>query len=488
MKICKSLVWFRRDLRAFDHAALHHALRSSQQVYCLFIYDTDILDPLPRADRRVCFIHASLAELDAELRRLGGYLQVRHGRAAEEVCRLAGELGVDAVFANGDYEPAAIARDAAVASALQAQARRFFSFKDQVIFEKDEVLTLGGQPFSVFTPYRNAWLKRLAAQPDALAPLEVEAHAAALVPASAAPSLPALAEIGFLPPATPALPAGMAGAARLFEDFIGRLPAYGRARDFPSEDATSRLSMHLRFGTIPVRHLVRTARELAASGAGGDGAAVWLSELVWREFYAMILFHHPRVVEHAFKGAFDAVEWETGAQAERAFAAWCEGRTGYPLVDAAMAQLNQTGFMHNRLRMVTASFLVKDLGIDWRRGERYFAQQLNDFELASNNGGWQWAASTGCDAQPWFRIFNPVTQSRKFDSDGAFIRQWLPRLELLDGQEIHAPWLVPPMVLAAKGVVLGEDYPAPIVDHEQARKRTLERFGVVKGQPSGMRT
>jgi deoxyribodipyrimidine photo-lyase len=194
----------------------------------------------------------------------------------------------------------------------------------------------------------------------------------------------------------------------------------------------------------------------------------------------MILYRHPHVVDHAFRAVFDAIEWESGPAADEAFAAWCEGRTGYPLVDAAMAQLNRTGFMHNRLRMVTASFLVKDLGIDWRRGERYFALHLNDYELASNNGGWQWAASTGCDAQPWFRIFNPVTQSQKFDREGVFIRRYLPQLAALDANEIHAPWLAEPAALADKGVVLGQDYPLPIVDHGEARQRTLERFGVVK--------
>jgi deoxyribodipyrimidine photo-lyase len=480
MKISKSLVWFRRDLRSFDHAALNHALAASGQVYCAFVFDTDILNQLPRDERRVGFIHASVVELDADLRRLGGCLLVRHGRAADEIVRLAAELGVDAVFVNGDYEPAAIARDDEVAARLRADGRRFASLKDQVVFEKNEVLTLGGQPFSVFTPYRNAWLKRLAQQPEAVAPYLVEPQAARLAPPPAGSPVPTLAQLGFEPSATPILPAGMSGGAELFERFIPRLADYGTARDFPFADGTSRLSVHLRFGTVSVRHLVRTAQQLAASGAAGAGGPVWLSELIWREFYQMILFQHPRVVEHAFKPAFDAIAWETGAQADAAFAAWCEGRTGYPLVDAAMAQLNRTGYMHNRLRMVTASFLVKDLGLDWRRGERYFALRLNDYELASNNGGWQWAASTGCDAQPWFRIFNPVTQSRKFDANGDFIRRWLPQLGKLDAREIHAPWLADPAELADKGVVLGSDYPLPVVDHDKARQRTLERFEAVR--------
>jgi deoxyribodipyrimidine photo-lyase len=483
MIMSNSLVWFRRDLRAFDHAALHHALARSQRVHCVFVFDTAILDSLPRDERRVRFIHASVAELDAELRQLGGALIVRHGRAEDEVVRLAAELEVDAVYANGDYEPQARARDAALAHALAAAGRRFHSFKDQVVFEKSEVLTLAGRPFSVFTPYKNAWLKRMAAEPACLEPFAVEPYAARLAPPRPGEALPALAELGFAAAGDAGEPApGMSGASALFERFVAHLADYGSARDFPAQDGTSQLSPHLRFGTLSVRHLVRTVNQLIANGAGGAGAPVWLAELIWREFYAMILFHHPHVVERAFKPAFDALEWESGPEADAAFAAWCEGRTGYPLVDAAMLQLNRTGFMHNRLRMVTASFLVKDLGIDWRRGERYFALRLNDYELASNNGGWQWAASTGCDAQPWFRIFNPVTQSQKFDAEGSFIRRYLPQLAALDARAIHAPWLVPPAVLESQGVRLGRDYPAPIVDHEEARKRTLARFEVVRNR------
>ena len=479
----KSIVWFRRDLRAFDHAALHHALRDAMQhggsVVCAFVFDTAILDGLPRDERRVRFIHASLRELDAELRKLGGGLIVRHGAAVAEIPRLAAELDAATVYSNEDYEPDAIARDAAVAEALHAAGRSLLRFKDQVMFEKNEVLTLAGGIYGVFTPYKNAWLKRLSAQPDSVAPWMIEPYAAGL--AAVPPMvLPSLAELGFDDGPLPA-PPGMSGATELFEDFLPRLGDYGTTRDFPALDATSRLSIHLRFGTTSVRHLVRTLRQMMANGAGGAGAPVWLSELIWREFYAMILFHHPQSAQQPFKPAFDAVAWEAGEPAQALFAAWCEGRTGYPLVDAAMVQLNTTGFMHNRLRMVTASFLVKDLGIDWRWGERYFARQLNDYDLASNVGGWQWAASTGCDAQPWFRIFNPVTQSQKFDRQGEFIRQYLPQLSGLDARDIHAPWLVPAGDLAARGIVLGRDYPEPVVDHAQARQRTLERFAVVKG-------
>ena len=479
MSLSKSLLWFRRDLRAFDHAALHHALTASKAVHCVFIYDTTILDTLPRADRRVDFIHASLAELDAELRALGGYLIVRHADPLQAIPALAAELGVDAVFSNHDYEPQAIARDAAVAAALAADGRQMHSFKDQVIFEKSEVLTLAGQHFSVFTPYKNAWLKRMALEPDCVAPYNIEPHAARFAPpptGAQAPALPTLAELGFEPSnlAALAIPTGMSGAAALFEDFITRITAYGEARNYPAVKGPSYLSIHLRFGTLSLRHLVRTVTELIARGAGGEGAPVWLSELIWRDFYAMILFRHPHVAERAFKSAYDAIAFEQGPGAEDLFAAWCEGRTGYPLVDAAMAQLNQTGYMHNRLRMVVASFLIKDLGIDWRWGERYFALHLNDFDLSSNNGGWQWASSSGCDAQPYFRIFNPVTQSEKFDAKGKFIRRYLPQLDSLSDKEIHAPWLYPGKI------ALGAAYPAPLVMHDEARKKTLERYAVVK--------
>jgi deoxyribodipyrimidine photo-lyase len=475
MKLTSSLVWLRRDLRVFDHVALHQALLSSQQVYCVFVYDTTILDSLPRRDRRVDFIHASIAEVAAELQQLGGHLIIRHGDPAEEIPKLAAELGVDAVFCNHDYEPQAMERDATVASTLDAAGCKFYSYKDQVIFERSEVLSQTGGVFSVFTPYKNAWLKKLAADPSVLAPYNIEPHAARLAPPpSPAPALPTLEELGFEPSnlAELKIPTGMSGAAQLFDDFLNRIADYNVTRDFPAVKGPSYLSIHFRFGTLSVRHLVRTVLDLQERGIGGEGAAVWLSELIWRDFYAMILYHNPHVVGGAYKPAYDAIEWETGPEADELFAAWCEGRTGYPLVDAAMLQLNRTGWMHNRLRMVTACFLIKDLGIDWRRGEAYFALHLNDFDLASNNGGWQWASSSGCDAQPYFRIFNPVTQSQKFDAQGKFIRRYLPQLKSLSDKEIHAPWDAPRM--------LSPDYWPPIVMHDEARKLTLERYEVVK--------
>lgn len=470
-----ALVWFRRDLRVTDQAALYHALKAARRVYCAFIFDRAILDELLaegiRADRRVAFIHASLIELDSRLRAAGGALIVRHGFAAEEIPRLAAALGVDAVFANRDYEPAAIARDERVARALAADGRALHLFKDQVIFDRDEVLTASGAPFAVFTPYKKAWLNRLT--PFYLRPYPVQRYVSALAPTPLATGVPALESIGFTPVSLP-LPAGESGAQALFDDFKPRLDAYAQARDYPAVKGPSYLSVHLRFGTISIRMLAAYAHARAAQSAG---AASWLSELIWREFYQQILYHHPHVVSRAFRPQFDRIAWEDD---DAAFAAWCEGRTGYPLVDAAMAQINQTGYMHNRLRMVVASFLTKDLGIDWRRGERYFARQLNDYDLASNNGGWQWAASTGCDAQPYFRIFNPVAQSRKFDPEGRFIKRYLPQLSQFTAEEIHAPWLVPAQRQRQAGCVVGIDYPAPIVDHAQARARALARYAAVR--------
>jgi deoxyribodipyrimidine photo-lyase len=473
-----ALMWFRRDLRLADNAALHHGLKSARRLYAAFVFDRAILDPLLaeglRADRRVDFIHRSLHELDAELRRHGGALIVRHGEAAEEIVRLARELRVDAVFANHDDEPYAIGRDARVAAELAAAGRRLHAFKDQVIFERDELLTGAGRPYSVFTPYRNAWLKALT--PFHLRSYEVQKHLGALAAPPVTAAIPSLPSLGFVPTDLDALKvaAGAGGGRALFDEFKARIDRYREARDYPAVRGPSYLSVHLRFGTVSIRELARFAHERMA---GSPGAATWLSELIWRDFYMQILHHHPHVVTQSFKAEYERIAWD---DAPELFAAWCEGRTGYPLVDAAMAQINRTGYMHNRLRMVTASFLAKDLGIDWRRGERYFARRLIDYDLAANNGGWQWAASSGCDAQPYFRIFNPVAQSEKFDPEGRFIKRYLPQLSDLSAKEIHAPWLMPAERQRETGCVIGEHYPPPVVDHAEARARTLARYAVVK--------
>jgi deoxyribodipyrimidine photo-lyase len=500
------LVWFRRDLRVDDHAALHHALAACRRVHCAFVFDRDILERLPgRADRRVEFIREALREVDATLRTLGGALLVVHDRAIDAIPALAARLGVGTVFAARDYEPYAVRRDATVDARLRADARALRLFKDQVIFETDEVMTGAGRPFSVFTPYRNAWMRRLDAegsedQPGTpLAARSVResargrlAHPPAGLRAADAhgplgsepiDGVPPLEAIGFQATDLPALriPTGASGGAALLEQFLPRIGRYREARDYPALRGPSYLSVHLRFGTVSVRTLVREAlRVIRTDPPAAEGARTWLSELVWRDFYAQVLHHHPRVETRSFRPEYDAIRWEEGERADALFAAWCEARTGYPLVDAAIRQIRSSGYMHNRLRMVVASFLCKDLGVDWRRGERFFADHLNDFDLTSNNGGWQWAASSGCDAQPWFRIFNPVTQSEKFDPKGAFIRRYLPELANYPDRQIHAPWLVPAQDQQRYGAVIGRDYPGPIVDHAQARARTLERYAVVK--------
>ncbi|MFO1326966.1 MAG: deoxyribodipyrimidine photo-lyase [Rubrivivax sp.] len=476
----------RRDLRVDDHAALHHALRAARRVWCAFVFDRAILDPLPRADRRVEFIRDSLVGVDAELRALGSShgtdgcgLIVLHGQAPEQITALARRLGVQAVYASHDDEPAALARDARVRGLLADAGVVLHTMKDHVVFERDEVLTAAGSPYTVFTPYRNAWLRKV--DTFFLGSYPVAKHAAALAPRPPTePGVPALSDLDFEPTNLHQLrlPSGPAGAQALLEDFLARIDRYADTRDFPAVRGPSYLSTHLRFGTVSIRRLAREAWQRAQQGSAGAG--VWLSELVWRDFYHQVLHHHPHVVGHAFRPEYDRIHWEHGRHADEWFAAWCQGRTGYPLVDAAMHQLNDTGYMHNRLRMVVASFLTKDLGIDWRRGEAYFAEKLNDFDLAANNGGWQWAASSGCDAQPYFRIFNPVAQSERFDPQGRFIRRYLPQLAALPDPQIHAPWTARPVDLAAAGVVLGRDYPEPVVAHEVARLRTLERYAVVK--------
>jgi deoxyribodipyrimidine photo-lyase len=484
-----ALVWLRRDLRVEDHAALYHALRAARRVWCAFVFDRAILDPLPRGDRRVEFIRDSLVGLDAQLRALaashgieGVGLVVRRGQAVDEIAALAAQFHVQAVFANHDDDPAAAARDTQAHGRLAHLGVALRLSKDHTVFERDEVLTLSGQPFSVFTPYKNAWLKALT--PYHLKAYPVARHAGALAPLPEPQlgGIPSLEALGFERTNLHELklPTGPAGAEELLADFLPRMAHYHEAREFPAVKGPSYLGTHLRFGTLSIRRAAREAHALVQHAASQRGAQVWLNELIWRDFYQQVLRHHPHVVNSAFKPEYDRIRWAHGRHAEEHFAAWCEGRTGYPLVDAAMHQINQTGYMHNRLRMLVASFLTKDLGLDWRRGEAYFALHLNDFELASNNGGWQWAAGTGTDAQPWFRIFNPVTQSRKFDPEGRFIRRYLPQLAALPSEHIHAPWLARPADLEAAGLRLGVDYPLPIVDHAEARQRTLQRYAVVK--------
>jgi deoxyribodipyrimidine photo-lyase len=478
------LVWFRRDLRLYDNAALSAALQQCEQMHCVFVFDTEILDALPRADRRVEFIRESLVEVDAALCALSGKtstgLIVLHGAAAEEIPALAESLQVQAVFCAHDYEPQAVVRDEAVRSALETMGRQLVPVKDHVIFEAHEVLTQMGKPYSVFTPYMRAWLAKLGETP--LPEHEIPSAASALAsrPQQFDKPVPTLSELGFERTnlAQLGIPTGMSGADKLLEDFMPRMERYHETRDFPAMKGPSYLSVHLRFGTVSIRRLVNLAMQEHVRGSAGS--KTWLGELVWRDFYFQVLANFPRVASGSFKPEYNAIAWETGESGQALLDAWCEGRTGYPLVDAAMLQLNQTGYMHNRLRMVAGSFLCKHLGLDWRWGERYFAEKLNDFDLAANNGGWQWVSSSGCDAQPYFRIFNPVSQSEKFDSQGKFIRRYIPALDRLSDKAVHAPWMAKPIELESAGLVLGRDYPLPIVDHTAAREKTLQRYGVLR--------
>lgn len=491
----KGLMWFRRDLRLDDQAALYRALRACREVLCVFVFDRPQLAAQPgtglatgaRTDRRMEFIRASLIELDAQLRGLVGgtqpVLMVRHAMAADELPALARALDVQAVFANHDDEPDHQARDARVRGALAHAGIAFHTYKDQAIFERDELRTPAGALYTVFAPYRRAWLAKLEAAD--LQPYPVRDHTEALIapPEPFRTPVPTLAALGFGPSNLPALelPTGSQGAAALLDNFLQRIDRYHETRDYPAVRGPSYLGVHLRFGTLSIRRLAGLAHQ--RSRQGSRGATAWLGELIRRDFYFQLLAHHPHLhsdgVSRSFKPACDKLRWHHGKHADALFEAWCQGRTGYPLVDAAMAQLNQTGYMHHRLRMVTASFLCKDLGLDWRRGEAYFAQHLNDFELASNNGGWQWASASGCDAPPSFRIFNPVTQSQRFDPEGKFIRRYLPQLARLPDAAIHAPWTATPQEREAAGLVLGQDYPTPVVDHAEACAQTLQRYAMV---------
>lgn len=425
-----NLFWFRRDLRLHDNAGLFQALQSGLPVVPVFIFDPNILDRLEdKNDRRVAFIHAALEEIQQELVSIGSSLEVYYGTPADVFDGLAEKYEIENVFTNNDYEPYAQERDAMVRQLLQAKGARFQTCKDQVIFEKSEVVKDDGKPYTVFTPYSRKWKSALAEQPINSHPSEL--HLQQFFKQSPQ-SIPELGSMGFLESKMPF-------PAKVVQQEL--LQHYQDRRNFPGIAGTSKLGVHLRFGTISIRQLAMQAAAVSET---------FLNELIWRDFYHMILWHFPRVGQSkAFKPEYDTIEWRHDAGE---FKAWCEGRTGYPIVDAGMRELNDTGFMHNRVRMITASFLTKHLLLDWRLGEAYFAQKLLDFDLAANNGGWQWAASSGCDAAPYFRIFNPRLQTEKFDKQLHYIRHWIPELDSFE-------------------------YPKPIVDHEFARKRCLEVYG-----------
>lgn len=421
------LFWHRRDLRVHDNHGLYQACLSSAEVIPVFIFDTTILAPLPSNDHRVTFIYDALKHLAADYKQRGNALEVHVGDPEILIPELAKRHGARAVFTNRDYEPAALKRDAAVREKLHSEGIAFTDFKDQVIFETTEVLKDDGSPYTVYTPYKNKWMQHLSENVLASHPSEN------LISPRSTDTVPFLELEDF----------GFVRNNRINHPDrkipVSIIANYHQTRDIPSVLGTSRLSIHLRFGTLSIRKLAAVALKANEK---------YLNELIWRDFYAMILFHFPKSVDQPFKTNYALIRWEND---ETLFQAWCEGKTGFPMVDAGMRELNETGFMHNRVRMITASFLCKHLLIDWRWGERYFAEKLSDFDLASNVGGWQWAASTGCDAVPYFRIFNPTSQQEKFDPEYLYIKQWIPE------------WGTP-------------SYPQPIVEHSMARNRAIERY------------
>jgi deoxyribodipyrimidine photo-lyase len=423
------IFWFRRDLRLNDNHGLNEALRSGLPVLPIFIFDTDILNQLSdTGDARVHYIHLALQQMDATLREMGSGVTVMHGKPKECFQKLIREHDVKAVFTNHDYESYAQERDEQIKNLLAEKDINFHTFKDIVIFEKEEVVKDDGKPYTVFTPFSRKWKQKLSITGIKTYPSEKQGSSFLRYDA---PALPSLQKIGF-----------NASKINFPDDQVkdALLKAYATQRDIPGIAGTSKLGVHLRFGTISIRQLALKANETSET---------FLNELIWRDFYHMILWHFPHVGKgKAFKPAYEQILWR---QDEQQFEKWCEGKTGYPIVDAGMRELNATGFMHNRVRMITASFLCKHLLIDWRWGESYFASKLLDFDLAANNGGWQWAAGSGCDAAPYFRIFNPYLQTKKFDADLSYIRKWVPELETLE-------------------------YPTPIVEHELARKRCLDTY------------
>lgn len=429
MKKAVSVFWFRRDLRLHDNAGLYHALRENETVLPIFIFDKNILNRLEdKCDRRVDFIHQAITGLNKELVAMGSSLTIHYSTPQEAFNALIKEYSVKSVYTNHDYEPYAKQRDEEINLLFRKNNIDFKSYKDQCVFEKDEVIKDDGKPYTVFTPYANKWKKKLKAFYYKSFPNE--RYFSAFIKQNENP-IPSLESMGFLKTDI-SLPKKIT-----VNDLL--LKNYKDQRDYPAVSGTTRLSIHLRFGTVSIRQLVAKTLPLSET---------WLNELIWRDFYMMILWHFPHVAERSFKKEYDLIPWRNN---EQEFKHWCLGETGFPLVDAGMRELNATGFMHNRVRMIVSSFLIKDLLIDWRWGEAYFAKKLNDFDLSANNGGWQWAASCGCDAAPYFRVFNPTEQQKKFDPKFEYIKKWIPEFGT-------------------------NNYTLPIVDHAQARLRVIALY------------
>jgi len=420
-----NVFWFRRDLRLKDNHGLYEALKAGLPVLPVFIFDENILSELPKNDSRVTFIHDSLTGINEALKAIGSSLLVIHNDAIEAWKELLDKYEISEVYTNHDYEPYAIDRDVQVEKLLKANSVGFKTFKDQVIFEKSDILKGDGSPYTIYTPFKNKWLERFSFEKDTA---QFDSENLIQNCLTVDQSFPDLEEIGFVKSDIKVSP--------FKKEFVHQ---YDATRDIPSLDKTTRLGTHLRFGTVSVREVVNFAVH---------SNQVFLSELIWREFFMTILYHFPHVIDKSFKPKYDNIPWINN---EHQFQSWCNGETGYPMVDAGMKELNQTGFMHNRVRMVVASFLCKHLLIDWRWGEAYFAEKLLDYELASNNGNWQWAAGTGCDAAPYFRVFNPSIQLKKFDPDLAYIKKWLPEFSQFG-------------------------YPEPIVEHASARDRAISTY------------
>jgi deoxyribodipyrimidine photo-lyase len=468
----KAIFWFRRDLRLEDNHALYHCLNDHDTVIPIFIFDQNILGILPKKDKRVEFIWHCIQHIKIKLNLIGSDIIVAHDNASK-VIELAKAHQVTAVYCNEDYEPDAIERDLFVQQELLKNHIEFKSYKDTVIFAKREILNQQGNPYHVFTPYKNAWRAKL--HPSNYTHYASENLLEKIVKCESQ-TLMSLKSLGFEKTGIADKKIVSADHAHeLFKSFkADKVRLYKENREIPSMSGTSFLSTHFRFGTISIRKVVREILELSEISMGRfrEGCDTWLSEIVWRDFYFQILLNDPHVVHSSFKAQYQNFPW---LKDPILFQKWCDGQTGYPIIDAAMIQLNTLGFMHNRLRMLTASFLTKIMFIDYKMGEHYFAEKLLDFDLSANNGGWQWSASTGCDAQPYFRIFNPVTQSKKFDPEGLFIKKYLPIFANIPAKFIHAPWEYQ-KELQACGIILGKDYPRPVVDYAEARKATLICF------------
>lgn len=474
-KYKNSLFWFRRDLRLEDNSGLYHALSQSEKVACIFIFDTDIINTLPKDDLRVDFIYNCVQNLKNKLKTMGSDLIIEYGKPQEIITTISKKYNVSAVYSNEDYEPYAIKRDADIADNLKLNNIEFHQFKDIAVFHKDEVKTPQHQPYTVFTYYANQWRKLLNENKELhLKNYDYKEFSANFAKFKTNKN-PSLDEMNFEKTFITKTKIGFSHdrAVELAKKFmLNKCSNYEKDRNVPILSGTSYLSVHNRFGTISIRELMRMALEEKEKQKNPEGFDSWISELIWRDFYFQILYHYPHVAYQSFKTKYDEFPWENNMDF---FQKWCDGKTGFPLVDAAMQQLNNTGYMHNRLRMLCASFLTKHLLVDYKLGEAYFASKLLDYDLSANNGGWQWAASTGCDSQPYFRIFNPHTQSEKFDPVGLFIKKYLPIFSDVPGNLLHNIQ-ESENALKKYNITLGVDYPKPIVEHKSARAKVLALY------------